>query len=105
MTPTPTPENRTTMTINPEILKWFQWISVNLGVAGVLFFLLYVGLVPSPLAGKIDAHIATPDRLIQNVDELTRTLKVLCAISANVNKVDATGRYYPPPDPAPKPTQ
>lgn len=82
--------------MNPDTLKWFQWISVNLGVAGVLFFLLFVGYVPSPLVGKLDAHIAQTQDLTQEVHELTRTVKVLCALTANANKFDSSACFFPP---------
>ena len=82
--------------MDDDKLKWFQWVSINLGVAGVLFFLLFVGYIPSPIVGKLDAHAASTEELIHTVRELNRTIKVLCALTANAQHVDATVCYAPP---------
>lgn len=82
--------------MNDDKFRWFQWVSINLGVAGVLFFLLFVGYIPSPIVGKIDAHAASTDELIRTVHELNRTIKVLCALTANAQKVDPSICYSPP---------
>jgi hypothetical protein len=89
--------------MNPDTLKWFQTISINLGVAGVLFFLLFVGYIPSPLVVKLDAHMISTNELARAVhqlerslSELDRTVKVLCGLTANANKFDSTACYIPP---------
>lgn len=91
--PTPNPPTSDTY-------KWFQVISLNLGVAGSLFFLLFVGYIPSPVVSKLDAHVADTNTmtmtLLHEVQELNRTVKVLCALTANHNKFDPATCFYPP---------
>lgn len=75
---------------------WIKLLGANMGVVGSLFFLLYIGVIPSPILTRIEAHDVSTHIAM---GEQVKVVKLQCAILAHMAKLPVQNCYYPPEGP------